>query len=121
MCKHLPLSLHLAPQVESLRKDVEIISQSHERDVDRKEAMLQMLDRDLDEAEEQYQIALRQHLRNVDTLIELQVGGDGCVIRACGGADGLAWVCARCVVCFHVSASDRTSACLPLKRSLTTT
>ena len=31
-----------------------------------------MLDRDLDEAEEQYQMALRNHLIHVDELIELQ-------------------------------------------------
>lgn len=32
-------------KAESLRKDVEILSQNHERDVDRKDAILQMLDR----------------------------------------------------------------------------
>ena len=31
-----------------------------------------MLDRDLDEAEEQYQMALRNHLIHVDELLELQ-------------------------------------------------
>ena len=30
---------------ESLKKDVEILSQNHDRDVDRKDAILQMLDR----------------------------------------------------------------------------
>jgi dynein regulatory complex subunit 2 len=30
---------------ESLKKDIEILSQNHERDVDRKDAILQMLDR----------------------------------------------------------------------------
>ena len=50
-------------KVDELRRDVEVVSQAHERDVDRKDAVLQMLDRDLDEAEEQYQMALRQHLR----------------------------------------------------------
>eukprot|EP00960_Hanusia_phi_P059657 764244-Hanusia_phi.AAC.2 len=58
-------------KVESLRKDIEIMSQNHEREVDMKDAIIQMLDRDLDDAEEQYQIALRSHLQNVDTLIEL--------------------------------------------------
>tara|TARA_B100000780_G_C20993123_1_gene397202 strand:- start:46 stop:870 length:825 start_codon:yes stop_codon:yes gene_type:complete len=59
-------------KVESLRKDIEIMSQNHERDVDRKDAVIQMLDRDLEEAEEQYQMALRSHLQNIDTLIDLQ-------------------------------------------------
>lgn len=35
--------------MESLRKDIEILSQNHERDVDRKDAIIQMLDRDLEE------------------------------------------------------------------------
>merc|ERR1719199_1676415 len=55
-------------KVESLRKDIEILSQSHERDVDRKDAIIQMLDRDLEEAEEQYTMALRSHLQNIDGL-----------------------------------------------------
>jgi len=59
-------------KVESLRKEVEIKSQNHERDVDRKDAIIQMLDRDLEEAEEQFQMALRSHLLNVDQLIDLQ-------------------------------------------------
>lgn len=59
-------------KVESLRKDIEILSQNHERDVDRKDAIIQMLDRDLEEAEEQFQVALRSHLINVDRLVDLQ-------------------------------------------------
>lgn len=42
-------SWFLVFQVESLRKDIEILSQNHERDVDRKDAIIQMLDRDLEE------------------------------------------------------------------------
>lgn len=59
-------------KVESLRKEVEIVSQNHERDVDRKDAIIQMLDRDVEEAEDQYQTALRHHLRNIDRLIDVQ-------------------------------------------------
>lgn len=40
--------------------------------MDAKDAILQMLDRDLDEAEEQYQMALRNHLIHIDDLIQLQ-------------------------------------------------
>ena len=58
-------------KAEALKKDIEILSQNHERDVDRKDAILQMLDRDLEEAEDQYQMALRTHLVNVDSLIKL--------------------------------------------------
>jgi len=59
-------------KVEDLRKEIEILSQNHEREVDRKDAIIQMLDRDLEDSEEQYQMALRSHLRIVDSLIDLQ-------------------------------------------------
>ena len=59
-------------KLEQLRKDIEILSQNHERDVDRKDAIIQMLDRDLEEAEDQFQMALRAHLQNMDELIDLQ-------------------------------------------------
>lgn len=58
-------------KLEQLRKDIEILSQSHERDVDRKDAILQMLDRDLEEAEEQFQMANRANVQNIDRLIDL--------------------------------------------------
>lgn len=59
-------------KVEDLRKEIEILSQNHEREVDRKDAIIQMLDRDLEDAEEQYQMALRSHLTILDHLIDLQ-------------------------------------------------
>jgi hypothetical protein len=58
-------------KVEALRKHLEVMSQDHEREVDVKDAIIQMLDRDLDEAEEQFQTALRAHVQNVDHFIEL--------------------------------------------------
>merc|ERR1719450_1748692 len=66
------LKIMRSGKTKQLKKDVEIISQNHERDVDRKDAILQMLDRDLDEAEEQHQVAVRAHLQNVDKLLEVQ-------------------------------------------------
>jgi len=59
-------------KVDELIKEVEILSQNHEREVDRKDAIIQMLDRDLEEADEQHQMALRSHVMNVDALLELQ-------------------------------------------------
>ena len=59
-------------KVESLRKGIEILSQNHERDIDRKDAIIQMLDRDLEEAEGQFHMSLRSHLQNMDHLIDLQ-------------------------------------------------
>jgi len=50
----------------------QVLSQNHERDVDRKDAIIQMLDRDLEEAEDQFGMALRAHLQNMDKLIDLQ-------------------------------------------------
>lgn len=40
----------------TIRAQVEILSQNHEREVDRKDAIIQMLDRDLEEADEQHQM-----------------------------------------------------------------
>lgn len=59
-------------KTEQLKKEIQIYQQNHDREVDAKDAILQMLDRDLDEAEEQYQMALRNHLIHVDELIALQ-------------------------------------------------
>ena len=50
-------------KIESLREDIVVIAQNHERDVDRNDAILQMLDRDLEEAEEQYQLSYVSTLR----------------------------------------------------------
>ena len=58
-------------KVEDLRKEIEVISQNHEREVDRKDAIIQVLDRDLEDSEEQYQTAQRAHLVMVDQLIDL--------------------------------------------------
>jgi len=54
---------------KELKKDLEILSQTFERVVDRKESVVKSLGRDLLEAEEQYSMALRSHLQNVDNLI----------------------------------------------------
>lgn len=59
-------------KVEELHKEIEILSQNHEREVDRKDAIIQMLDRDLEEAEEQYSMAVRSHVIIVDNLLDLQ-------------------------------------------------
>lgn len=59
-------------KVEELRREIEILSQNHEREVDRKDAIVQMLDRDLEEAEEQYGLAVRGHMMIMDNLLDLQ-------------------------------------------------
>jgi len=57
---------------KELKKDIEILSQTFERVVDRKDSVIKSLAKDLMEAEEQYAMALRNHLQNVDKLIDLQ-------------------------------------------------
>lgn len=52
-----------------LKKDLEVLSQTFERVVDRKESVIKSLSKDLLEADEQYSMALRSHLQNVDALI----------------------------------------------------
>lgn len=54
-----------------MKKDIEILSQTFERIIDRKEAIIKSLVKDIEEAEEQYEMALRSHLQNDDQLINL--------------------------------------------------
>lgn len=50
-------------KVDELRGQIEILSQNHEREVDRKDAIIQMLDRDLDDAETQFETAVQGNLQ----------------------------------------------------------
>ena len=54
---------------KELKKDLEILSQTFERIVDRKDATIKSLAKDLQEADEQYSMALRAHLQSTDNLI----------------------------------------------------
>ena len=51
--------MQIAAKATELCKDIEILSQTFERIVDRKDAIIKSLSQDLAEAEEQYQLALR--------------------------------------------------------------
>ncbi|MGH0169924.1 UNVERIFIED_CONTAM: hypothetical protein FKN15_058199 [Acipenser sinensis] len=57
-----------------LKKDIEVLSQTFERVVDRKDSVIKSLTWDLEEAEVQYSQALRAHLHNLDMLLQLQRG-----------------------------------------------
>lgn len=59
-------------KTEQLKKEIQTYQQNHDREVDAKDAILQMLDRDLEEADEQFQMALRNHKIRVDMLIDIQ-------------------------------------------------
>ena len=63
------MSFLFSAKAHDLKKDIEILSQTFERIVDRKDAILKSLVKDSEEAEEQYQIALRSHIQNIDQLI----------------------------------------------------
>lgn len=73
--KKLLLNIHRkfmrADKVDQLRKEIEILAQNHEREVDRKDALVQMLTRDLDDAEEQFQTAQRAHLDKMNKFMQL--------------------------------------------------
>ena len=56
-------------KAKELKKDIEILSQTFERVIDRKDAVIKSLSKDISEAEEQYAMALRSHLQNVDYLM----------------------------------------------------
>ena len=62
-------------KTEALKADIEILSQNHERNLDRKDAILHMLVGDMYDAESQFQMATRSHLKNVDKLIEINGSG----------------------------------------------
>ena len=59
-------------QTEDLHREVKILLQTHERDYDRKDAVLQMLLGDVDECEEELRIAVRHHLTDIDVLVDHQ-------------------------------------------------
>ncbi len=55
-------------KTEELGKGIAVMKQAFEKKVDRKDAIIRSLAKDLDEAEEQYQVALRTHLHKVTEL-----------------------------------------------------
>ncbi|KAJ3300086.1 Dynein regulatory complex subunit 2, partial [Borealophlyctis nickersoniae] len=63
-----------AAKSRELENQLQILKQIHERHLDRKNAAIGNLERDVAEAEEQFSTALQSHCINVDTLIELQTG-----------------------------------------------
>ncbi|KAH7816992.1 putative flagellar associated protein [Monocercomonoides exilis] len=57
---------------KELEEEADIVSQTYERKIDQRDAIIESLFRDLEEAERQYQKALRSHLSNLDNLIQIQ-------------------------------------------------
>jgi len=59
-------------KLKELKDTIQIKAQDHDRLVDRKNAAIQLLYRDLDESEEQYRSALRTHMQHMEELLQLQ-------------------------------------------------
>jgi chromosome segregation ATPase len=59
-------------KIDELRKDITLYLQNFNRELDNKDAILQMLDADIEEAEEHYSIALNNHFIHLQQLINLQ-------------------------------------------------
>ncbi len=58
-------------KVESLHRGIEVIRQSHNAEVERKNAVLQVFEAGLDDAENQFSSAVKLHSANLDDLIDL--------------------------------------------------
>jgi hypothetical protein len=59
-------------KAKELLKDIEIMSQTFERIIDRKDSVIKSLVKDLQEAEEQYAMAMRSFFERSDFLVDLQ-------------------------------------------------
>lgn len=55
-----------------LKKDIEVLRHTFERIIDRKDAISKSLNKDLEEAEEQYQAAFKSHIQNIKQLLTFQ-------------------------------------------------
>ncbi|KAJ8358699.1 hypothetical protein SKAU_G00152240 [Synaphobranchus kaupii] len=59
-------------RAQELRRDIEVLSQTFERVLDRKESVIKCLLGDLTESKQQSDLALRSYLQNVDLILDLQ-------------------------------------------------
>jgi len=59
-------------KAKELQKEIEILSQTFERIIDRKDSVIKSMVKDLTEADEQYNMSHRSHFKNVDNLVDLQ-------------------------------------------------
>lgn len=59
-------------KTDELQKEIEILSQTFERVLDRKNAIIKSLVQEIDEASRQEEMALQAHVQNVDHLIAFQ-------------------------------------------------
>ena len=60
-------------KTDEMRKEIETLNQTFERIVDRKDALIKSLMKDIDESDRQYHRALQSHLENVNNLVQFQL------------------------------------------------
>jgi hypothetical protein len=61
-------------KAQELKQELEIYAQGNQRELDSKDAFLQMLDKNIEEMEDQYNLSLRNHLIQIDKLMEIKNG-----------------------------------------------
>ena len=59
-------------KAKQLLEDLKILRQTHQRQVDLKNSTIFRVSETLDESNEQFQTAIQAHMRNIDTLINIQ-------------------------------------------------
>lgn len=59
----------LEAKAKELKKELEILNQTFERVLDRKSNVMTVLEKDVQESDEQKAMAFRRHTQNVDYLI----------------------------------------------------
>ena len=59
-------------RTRDLKRDIGIMSETFQKKVDCKDALIRSLAKDIEEAEEQYRVALRRHLVKLDEMVGFQ-------------------------------------------------
>lgn len=59
-------------KTDKLKSELEVYAQANQRELDSQEAYLQMLDKNLEDAEDQYNLSLRNHLIQIGKLTDIR-------------------------------------------------
>ena len=70
-------------KAKDLQKDIEIMSQTFERIIDRKDSVIKQLLKDLQESEEQFAMMMRSYFERTDFLVEIQAEQLGTMKNKC--------------------------------------
>jgi DNA repair exonuclease SbcCD ATPase subunit len=69
-----------ATKSKELKKEIEILSQTFGRIIDRKDTVIKASSKDIEEAEEQYNMALRSFFEAIENMISKKEGNCDCTI-----------------------------------------